>query len=104
MFKAMGKWMVRLLWLIWMLVMLLLGIKIALDNTESVQLQLFYWQAPEVSLGLTVCLALLVGVIIGWIASTGPYLLARQRARRLQKRLAQSEQEVSNLRTAPLKG
>ena len=104
MIQKLGKWLTRIAWLIWILVMLLVGLKLALDNTQSVQLKLFGWQAPERSLGTIVCFTLLGGVLLGWSASIGPWLKAKQRARRLEKQLGQTRQEVASLRTAPLKG
>jgi uncharacterized integral membrane protein len=103
MIKTLSKWILRAAWLVWILVMLLLGIRLALDNTENVQVSLFNWSAPAVSLGFTLCMALLLGVILGWFGSTAPYLLAKQRAKRLEKQLKQCQNEVTTLRAAPLK-
>ena len=104
MIRTLSKWLTRIAWLVWLLAMLLVGLKLALDNTQNVQLRLFGWEAPALSLGAIVCFALLGGVLLGWSASVGPWLTARQRSRRLEKQLKQTRQEVTGLRTAPLKG
>lgn len=96
MIRILSKWLARVAWLIWVLAMLLVGLKIALDNSQSAQITLFDWQTPALSLGLIVCVSLLCGVLLGWFANIGPYLAARRRANRLEKQLG-------TLRTAPLK-
>lgn len=103
MIRKLTKWFVRVAWLLWLLVMLLIGLKIGLDNGQTVQVTLFNWRAPSLSLGFTLCFALLCGVVLGWFVSAGPYLLARQRTRRLERQLRQTQGEVSALRTEPLK-
>lgn len=101
--RGLFKWFIRAVWVVWILIMLLLGMKLAFDNTQTVQVVLFGWQAPALSLGFILSFVLLCGVVLGWLASSGPYVMARQRAKRLEKQLQQSRGEVAALRTAPLK-
>lgn len=103
MFRKLTKGFLRLVWLLWLLIMLLVGLKIGLDNGQAVQVTLFNWQLPSVSLGFILCVTLLTGVLLGWFVSAGPYLVARQRTRRLEKQLRQTEGEINRLRSEPLK-
>ena len=103
MIRFLKRWLVRIVWLAWVVVMLLVGIKLVMDNQQEVQIALFSWLTPAVSLGVVVCLVLLCGVALGWLAGTGSYLSAKRGTRRLNKQLNQTRQEVANLRTLPLK-
>lgn len=104
MIGTLSRWLVQIVWFVWILAMLLVGLKIAMDNSQTVQLVLFGWQTPAFSLGFIACIALLFGALLGWFAGMGPYLAARRRARRLEKQLAHARQELTQLRIAPLKG
>lgn len=80
--------------------MLIVGIWLAKDNAELVSVTLFAIELPQSSLGLVVCLSLLVGVLMGFLTNylvLKPGLMANKRA------LKKANKEVANLRARPTK-
>lgn len=102
MFRSIIKWLKRLITLTWLLIVILVGAKIAQLNDGVVQVDLWYWQMPEASLGLVLCLALLVGVVLGLLAFLPALILARTQVHRLKAKTVKTEHELQHLRSSPI--
>lgn len=77
-------WLKFVLMLLWLLFLLLVGAKLAQHNPQLVQLDLIFWVAPEVSLGVLLSVILLFGVVLGVAAMLPSLILARARVRRMR--------------------
>ena len=71
-------------------------------NAQSVTLNL-YLREFSLPVSVLVFLALVLGAVLGILASAGMVLRRQQEVRRLKRRLALSEEEVLNLRNIPIK-
>lgn len=89
--KSLLKWSATLLLFAWLLVMLLVGARLAQLNPELVTLQFLAWQLPEMSLGMLVCVAFLAGVSLGLLAFAPSFLRVRWSLRRARKQLAKAQ-------------
>lgn len=64
-------------------------------NSAPVSVNLFFWQAPAISLALVVLFSVLVGVIIAALFGTPQYLKTQQRIRELEDKLkAQKPEDI----------
>lgn len=96
MFRSIWLWLKKLTFLFWLLFMLLLGVRLAMDNSAFVSVSIFYLDFPQTSLGMVICLSLLIGAVLGFITSylvLKPGLVVNKRA------LKKANKEVANLRT-----
>lgn len=80
----MGRFM-RVLYLPLLLIVLLLGVLIGLDNSQPVELSLLNWQSPRLPVFIWLLLALVLGVLLGMLASLPERMRQRRRIRQLQK-------------------
>ena len=69
-------------------------------NTASVEVDVYFYQTT-VPVSVLIFLSLLVGALLGVFVSLGLSFQHRVEIRKLRKQLAQSEQELSNLRKIP---
>lgn len=94
--------MKRILLVILFFVLVLLATAFTVLNAQSVTLDL-YLREFAVPVSVLVFLTLIIGALLGMLASAGVILRRRQEIRRLKRRLALSEEEVLNLRNIPIK-
>jgi putative membrane protein len=80
----------------------LLGLTFALMNAETVQLN-YYFGNLQAPLSLVVVIAIIIGAGLGVLASMGIVLGQKRELAKLRKSARLAEQEVSNLRSLPLK-
>lgn len=80
----------------------LVAVLVGKDNSDAVSLAFFRWRSPELSLFHWVCLALLIGGVSGFALGSGFGLRRRVQARRMQRDLEASQQEVRDLRQIAL--
>lgn len=95
MFQSIWLWLKKLTFIFWLLFMLLLGVRLAMDNGAMVSVSIFNLNFPETSLGLVICVSLLIGAILGFFTNylvLKPGLVAKRRA------LNKANKEVANLR------
>jgi len=71
-------------------------------NTASVEVDVYFYQTT-VPVSVLIFVSLLVGAVLGVFVSLGLSFQHRVETRKLRKQLAQSEQELSNLRKIPMK-
>lgn len=91
-----------LITLVVLLVLLATGLLLGLDNSAPARLAFLKWQSPELPLFLWVCIALLLGVVLG--AGLAGLLGLRDRVARarIQRQLDASRREVRDLRQIAL--
>lgn len=86
MIKNLVGWVKGLLAMIWLVLLLLLGARLAQQNQEMVDVNLLYWQLPEMTTGTIISLVFLMGIIGGLLAVLPGLILMKLKLRRLQSR------------------
>lgn len=94
--------MTRILGLIFLLLVLMIGLTFAVLNANPVTVN-YYFGSREAPLSLVLVLALIVGAVLGVLATTGLVLRLKRENSRLQRANRVAEREVANLRTMPIK-
>ncbi len=74
-----------LLFLMITLLVLLLGVLVGIDNSDAVPLVFLDWTSPALPIFVWVCLAMMIGFLLG-ITLTGIGTLRQRRGRRLAER------------------
>ena len=85
-----------------MLLVILLGLGFAQINADEVTLH-YYFNSITVPLSLLLALTLGLGVLLGLLASTAAIYRVRRENSRLRRQMKLREEELSNLRSIPLK-
>lgn len=91
MFKKLKTGFKWLLSLVCLLTMLLIGVKLAQQNQDLVQLNLLFWQVPEASTGEVFGVTLLLGIMLGILAALPSYLAQRFRIQALNRKIRKME-------------
>lgn len=94
--------MVRIVYLFIFLILVIFGIVFAVLNAEPVNLN-YYFGSKEVPLSLILVLAMIVGAILGVIASASMIISNRREVMKLRKSVELAEKEVTNLRSIPIR-
>lgn len=94
--------MSKLFYTVFVLAVILFGVIFAMLNAESVQLN-YYFGAKQLPLSLIIVLSMLVGAILGVLASIRLILKSRREISRLRKASEIAEKEIANLRAIPIK-
>lgn len=94
--------MIRLAYIIFSLILLIIGILFAVLNAEPVTLH-YYFGDKNIPLSLVLISAIIVGAILGIIASAGIIIKLKRDNSKLKKLTELSEKELKNLRTMPIK-
>lgn len=94
--------MVKIVYLFLFLVLVIFGIVFAVLNAEPVQLN-YYFGSKDVALSLVLVLAMIVGALLGVIASASMIISHRREVVKLRKAVHLAEKEVANLRAIPIR-
>lgn len=94
--------MVKMVYLFLFLVLVIFGIVFAVLNAEPIRLN-YYFGSKEVALSLVLVLAMIVGALLGIIASTSMIISNRREVVKLRKAVQLAEKEVANLRAIPIR-
>lgn len=94
--------MVRLVYIIFSLVLLVIGILFAVLNADAVTLH-YYFGDKNIPLSLVLIIAIIIGALLGIIASSGVVIKLKRENSKLRKLSELSEKELKNLRTLPIK-
>lgn len=94
--------MVKIVYLFLFLVLVIFGIVFAVLNAEPIRLN-YYFGSKEVALSLVLVLAMIVGALLGIIASTSMIISNRREVVKLRKAVQLAEKEVANLRAIPIR-
>lgn len=77
-------WLKLILTLVWLVFLVLLGAKLAQQNPQLMRVDLILWNTPEVSVGVILCITLLLGVVLGIAAMLPSLLLTKAKLHRAQ--------------------
>ena len=94
--------MSKLIYTVLVLAVILFGVVFAVLNAESVQLN-YYFGSKQLPLSLAIVIAMIIGAILGVLASINLILRSRREVHRLRKASAMAEKEIANLRAIPIK-
>jgi putative membrane protein len=94
--------MSRVISLILIAILVLLGLAFAVVNAKPVELN-YFLASREVPLAMVLVLTLILGALMGIVFSLGLVIRLKRETLRLRRRIQQTEQEVVNLRTMPIK-
>lgn len=97
MIQRIWKFCKVLLLILWLVLLLLIGAKLASQNDSLVSVHLLAWTSPEVSLGLALAVAFAGGICLGLLGFVPTLLALRLRIRRLNSRLARAEKRPALL-------
>lgn len=84
-----------ILMFVWLLLILLIGAKLAQQNPQLMQVDLLVWTTPEASAGVTLSVTLLTGVLLGVLAMLPSLLILKARLRKTRGKVAKVEQQRS---------
>lgn len=85
------------------LFVLVFGVGFVTKNAQLVHLKYYFgldWEAP---LSVMLLASLTIGVLLGLVASVGMVLRMRNRLAQARRDIRETEQEVKNLRSLPIK-
>ena len=94
--------MKRIVSFIVVLAIVVFGILFAVLNAEKVGFN-YYFGKTEIELSKILVIALVIGSLLGVLASLGMILRMRREMSKLRKTAAVAEKEISNLRSIPIK-
>ncbi|MEQ6889446.1 LapA family protein [Halomonas sp. CS7] len=97
------RWLKGLILAIILLAVLLIGILFAVNNQQTLPLNLIWIELPAVSLSVWLLASLTVGVLLGMIAMSGVYLRLRTLLTRAQRHNQQQRKELDRLRVQEMK-
>jgi uncharacterized membrane protein YciS (DUF1049 family) len=95
-------WFKRLALLLLVVALLLLGLWFSAENTARVAVVLLGFPMPEVAQGVLLLAVLLLGAMVGFVASVLPLLRLTNRNMSLARKLKRRDLELERLRKAPL--
>ncbi|MGP8290104.1 lipopolysaccharide assembly protein LapA domain-containing protein [Vreelandella zhanjiangensis] len=97
------RWIKGLILAIILLVVLLVGILFAVNNQQTIALNLIWVELPPVSLSVWLLATLTFGVIIGMLAMMGVYVRLKAKLARSERHNKQQRKELDRLRTQEFK-
>ena len=97
------RWLKGLILAIILLGVLLVGILFAVNNQQTVPLNLIWVELPPISLSVWLLASLASGVVLGMLAMTGVWLRLRTTLSRAQRLNRQQRKELDRLRVQELK-
>ncbi|WP_346797631.1 LapA family protein [Halomonas sp. Bachu 37] len=97
------RWIKGLILAIILLFVLLIGILFAVNNQQTVALNLIWVELPPVSLSVWLLATLAFGVVLGMLAMIGVYVRLRAHLSRTERQNKQQRKELDHLRTQGLK-
>lgn len=89
--KRIFGWLKFLLLFVWLLFLVLIGAKLAQLNPQLVQVDLLFWTTPQASVGVILCIALLLGVVLGVAAMLPSLLLLKAKLHRAQGNIVKAK-------------
>ncbi|MEJ1383911.1 MAG: LapA family protein [Candidatus Sedimenticola sp. (ex Thyasira tokunagai)] len=88
--------------LLFVLIIALVGAAFAVMNAEAVNLN-YYFGTMELSLSIILVAAVIVGALLGAVAGLGGVISLRHENRRLRREAKLASQEITSLRTIPIR-
>lgn len=97
------RWLKGLILAVILLAVLLIGILFAVNNQQTVPLNLIWLELPAISLSVWLLAALVCGVVLGMLAMLGVWLRLRTALSRAHRLNRQQRNELDQLRVQELK-
>ncbi|MCL5427532.1 MAG: LapA family protein [Gammaproteobacteria bacterium] len=97
------RWIKGLILAVILLVVVLVGILFAVNNQQTIALNLIWLELPAVSLSVWLLATLVVGVLLGMLAMLGVYVRLKATLARSQRHNKQQRKELDSLRTQEFK-
>ena len=94
--------MLKIIYIAVIVLLVITGLVFAVLNAEPVQFN-YYFNSIDIPLSLSMLVAMIVGAILGVLASAGAILRQKREIHRLRKAVEMAEKEVNNLRSLPLR-
>lgn len=94
--------MLRIFYLFLFILLVIAGITFAVHNADPVEFN-YYFASKQIPLSLILVLAMLIGAILGVLASLGVIIGLKRELAKLKKTVSLTEKEVMNLRAIPIK-
>lgn len=92
----------RFLKLLFILTVILVGAAFTVMNAETVNLN-YYFGTMELSLSIILVVAVILGALLGAVASLGGALRLRHENRQLRREARLASQEINSLRAIPIR-
>ena len=97
------RWIKGLILAVILLIVVLVGILFAVNNQQTVALNLIWLELPAVSLSVWLLATLVFGVVLGMLAMLGVYVRLKATLARSQRQTKQQRKELDSLRTQEFK-
>lgn len=97
------RWIKGLILAVVLLVVLLIGILFAVNNQQTIALNLIWVELPAISFSVWLLATLTFGVILGMLAMLGVYARLKARLARSERHNKQQRKELDRLRTQEFK-
>ncbi|KPQ29332.1 MULTISPECIES: lipopolysaccharide assembly protein LapA domain-containing protein [unclassified Halomonas] len=97
------RWIKGLILAIILLVVLLVGILFAVNNQQTIALNLIWLELPAISLSVWLLATLTLGVLVGMLAMMGVYIRLKAKLARSERHSKQQRKELDQLRTQEFK-
>lgn len=94
--------MLRLIYISLTLVVIIIGVAFSVLNAENIQLN-YYLGSVELPLSLVLIIAMIIGAILGILASLSLIIGSRRNTNKLKRSVEVAEKEIVNLRNIPIK-
>ncbi|MCX2842176.1 lipopolysaccharide assembly protein LapA domain-containing protein [Microbulbifer thermotolerans] len=92
------RWLMRLIYGLLALLCFVAGVYFAADNPDVIAPRLAGFALPEGGVGFWLIGFLLIGLLLGFVASLLPFYAERRRARGLERQLQRLERELHTVR------
>ena len=90
-------WLKTFIFFVFALIVIGCGITLTLENAQLVELDLFFWQSPALSLGTVLVVSLLIGCILGMLINSAWLWRVTRKSKKLQKQLDQSIKRLEQI-------
>ncbi|EAT13776.1 LapA family protein [Bermanella marisrubri] len=91
------SWILRFIYAAIGLSIVLLGVLISVNNSQLARVDLYWWQAPELPLGSVILIMLLIGAVLGILASSAVVWRTRRQNKYLQKQMKSVQARLDHL-------
>lgn len=92
----------RLVFTVFLLLVVVLGLSFAVENSHTVEFR-YYVGSLETPLAWLLAISVLGGALLGMLASLGVILRLRTEIRRLHREMSVAQEEIRNLRAIPIR-
>ncbi|MBR7887314.1 LapA family protein [Marinomonas sp. A79] len=92
------KWLKRIIYIVFVVFFLAVGVFFAIRNPQIISLDLVFWQGPQLSVALYMILAFTVGACVALLVSSVAFLRSERQIRVLTRKYEKTRNEVDALR------